>query len=147
MAEKHKNSSSDIETIQDPKKTKLQPPLEVKPNYINTLFDSPGFNHITGKLLWLLDDKSLSSCRLVCDSWRARIDHDPYFWIKKCDEKPHIDNNFVHPEELHDAFIHLAGKIEKGSLVEQDFSVFLMKWYGLKCNVQGKIKARKEDSL
>ena len=110
------------ETFQEPKKAKLEAPEEPK-NFINKLFNSEGFNHITEKILCFLDHKNQLTCRFVCHSWKDRMDRDPYFWIQKCDKKGQT-------KELHNAWIKLIGEFERNLRFEKDLTKLLMKWHG-----------------
>ena len=57
----------------------------------------------------------------VCESLKTHVDQ-PIFWIQKLDKKGQ-------PKELHDAWIDLVQKIEKGSFLQQELVKCLMKWY------------------
>ena len=52
----------------------------------------------------------------------------PIFWIQKLDHEGQSDN-------LHDAWIDLVQRIEKGSFLEQQLVKCLMKWYTKKNNL------------
>ena len=52
----------------------------------------------------------------------------PIFWIQKLDKEGQS-------EELHDAWIDLVQRIEKGSFLEQQLVKCLMKWYTKKNNL------------
>ena len=59
----------------------------------------------------------------VCQSLKSHMDH-PIFWIQKLDKKGQS-------KELHDAWIDLIQRIEKGSILEQKLVKCLKKFYGL----------------
>ena len=73
---------------------------------------NPGYAHIGQKILNLLNHKDQMTCRLVSPDWKAQMDQ-AYFWIQKCDKKGQS-------KELHDAWIDLVQRIERGSHLEQD---------------------------
>ena len=113
---KKKRTISVPETSQESKKAKLELEAEAPEepiNFINKLFNSEGFNHITEAILCFLDHKTQLSCRLVCHSWRDRMDRDPYFWIKKCDKKGQT-------QDLHNAWMKLIGEFERSLRFEKD---------------------------
>ena len=109
---KKRHRISSLEISQESKKAKLEAPVEPI-NFINKLFNSEGFNHITEKILCFLDHKTQLSCRLVCHSWTDRIDRDPYFWIKKCDKKGQT-------KDVHNALIKLIGQFERSLRFDKD---------------------------
>ena len=116
---------------------------------MNNLINNPGFSHITKKILNILDNKDQLLCRsgiwlvvsifkyektifhisffAVCQSLKTHVDQ-PIFWIQKLDHEGQSDN-------LHDAWIDLVQRIEKGSFLEQQLVKCLMKWYTKKNNL------------
>ena len=74
---------------------------------MNIVMSNPGFSHIAQNVIWRLDQKSQLNCRMVDQSWKAQVDQ-PYFWIKK------LDCEKGQSKDLTEAWIDLAGKIEKG---------------------------------
>ena len=52
---------------------------------MDTLINNPGFNNITKKIFLLLDHETLLTCRLVCKSFKTKVE-DPYCWIKICSQ-------------------------------------------------------------
>ena len=93
----------------------------MEPN-LNTVVENPGFSIISRKISLLLDQDTLLSCRLVSQSFRERVD-DPHFWIIKLD-------NEGQSKELHEAWIDLLRRIEKGSTLENEVSRCMMHWHG-----------------
>ena len=89
----------------------------MEPN-LNTVVENPGFSIISRKISLLLDQDTLLSCRLVSQSFRERVD-DPYFWIKKLE-------NQDQSTELHDAWIDLLRRVEKGTSLENEVSRCMM---------------------
>ena len=81
---------------------------------------NPGIPHIAQKILQLLDQKSQLAFRQICKSWKAQIDQ-PLFWIKKLDLLEQSKN-------IHDSWIDLIGRIEKGSFLEKEVTNCLMAW-------------------
>ena len=88
---------------------------------MNSLISNPGLAHITNKILWSLDHQSQLNCRKVSCSFKAQV-HQPYFWIKKCDQKGQS-------QDLRDAWMELLVDVEKGSELEYEFSNCLMEWH------------------
>ena len=89
---------------------------------MNIVMSNPGFSQIAQNIIWRLDHKSQLNCRMVDQTWKAQVDQ-PYFWIKKLDsEKGQL-------KDLREAWIDLAGRIEKGSFLEQELRKCLMKFY------------------
>ena len=93
----------------------------MEPN-LNTVFENPGFSIICRKISLLLDQDTLLSCRLVSQSFREIVDN-PHFWIIKLD-------NEGQSKGLHDAWIELLRRIEKGSTLENEVSRCMMHWHG-----------------
>ena len=62
----------------------------------------------------------------VCQSLKTHVDQ-PIFWIQKLDKEGQS-------KQLHDAWIDLAQRIQKGSLLEHELVKCLMKWYGKQIN-------------
>ena len=93
----------------------------MEPN-LNTVVENPGFSIISRKISLLLDQDTLLSCRLVSQSIKKIVD-DPHFWIIKLD-------NEGQSKELHDAWIDLLRRIERGTTLENEVSRCLMHWYG-----------------
>ena len=58
----------------------------------------------------------------VCQSLKTHVDQ-PTFWIQKFDKRGQSI-------ELHDAWINLMQKIEKGSFLQNELVKCLMKWHG-----------------
>ena len=58
----------------------------------------------------------------VCQSLKTHVDQ-PIFWIQKLDKEGQS-------KQLHDAWIDLAQRIQKGSSLEQELVKCLMKWHG-----------------
>ena len=83
---------------------------------------NPGFSHIAQNIIWRLDHKSQLNCRMVDQTWKAQVDQ-PYFWIKK------LDCEKGQSKDLSEAWIDLAGKIEKGSYLEQELRKCLMRFF------------------
>ena len=102
-----------------PKKAKLEAKKETL-NIINKLFKSEGFKDITEKILKYLDHNSQLSCRLVCHSWKDRI--DPFFWIKKFDEKKISKEN-------RNIWVEIANNIQRGSQTEKNLVKYMMHSY------------------
>ena len=126
---KRKRSSTTSSTRKSPKQPRAKIPridtAEKKEStdlQINTIINNPGFVHISQKIFGHLDDKSQLNCRLVCKSWKTQMDQ-PYFWIKKLDQKGQSQN-------LHNQWIDLLQRLEKKIFFEQELRRCLMKWYG-----------------
>ena len=62
----------------------------------------------------------------VCQSFKTHVDQ-PIFWIQKLDKEGQS-------KQLHDAWIDLAQRIQKGSFLEQELVKCLMKWHGKQSN-------------
>ena len=62
----------------------------------------------------------------VCQSLKTHVDQ-PIFWIQKLDKEGQS-------KQLHDAWIDLAQRIQKGSFLEQELVKCLMKWHGKQSN-------------
>ena len=86
---------------------------------MNIVMSNPGFSHIAQNIIWRLDLKSQLNCRMVDQTWKAQVDQT-YFWIKK------LDCEKGQSKVLSEAWIDLAGKIEKGSYLEQELRKCLM---------------------
>ena len=67
----------------------------------------------------------------VCQSLKTYV-NEPIFWIQKLDREGQSDN-------LHDAWIDLVQRIEKGSFLEQKLVKCLMKWYRKKNNLSQEL--------
>ena len=78
---------------------------------MNIVMSNPGFSQIAQNIIWRLDHKSQLNCRMVDQTWKAQVDQ-PYFWIKK------LDYRKGQSKDLNEAWIDLAGKIEKGSSLQ-----------------------------
>ena len=52
---------------------------------MESLINNPGFDNITKKIFLLLDHETLLTCRLVCKSFKTKVE-DPYCWIKRCSQ-------------------------------------------------------------
>ena len=52
---------------------------------MESLINNPGFDNITKKIFLLLDPETLLTCRLVCKSFKTKVE-DPYCWIKRCSQ-------------------------------------------------------------
>ena len=124
MPKKRKNPSS--KQSLGKKQKNSQQSEESGTKIISTIIDNPGFAHITQKIIGHLDHNSQLKCRLVCKSWKTQMDQ-PYFWIQKLDQKGQS-------KEIHDEWVNLLPRIEKGSYLEQEFRQCLMFWYGGKDN-------------
>ena len=91
---------------------------------LNFIMKNPGYSHIAQKILKFLDHQSQMHFRLVCFDWKGQVDQ-AYFWIQKCDK-------IGVSKEIHDAWMVLVKRIERGSLHEKDLVECLMKWYGFR---------------
>ena len=106
---------------------------------MESLINNPGFDKITKKIFLLLDPETLLTCRLVCKSFKTKVE-DPYCWIKRCSQ-------LGQPKSLTNLWTDLVQRVKKSCLMkyikmeskncrdgktlwqlEQKFVLCLIKW-------------------
>ena len=116
-----REASNKIHRDQENKIPRLEKEEDEENQMENSVIGNPGFSSINQIILSYLDHQSQMSFRSVCQSWKEQVDQ-PYFWIKKLESRQ--------PKNLHNAWINLIGRIEKGSKLEKEVTECLMKWFG-----------------
>ena len=77
---------------------------------MESLINNPGFDNITKKIFLLLDPETLLTCRLVCKSFKTKVE-DPYCWIKRCSQ-------LGQPKSLNNSWTDLVQRHKKSWLIK-----------------------------
>ena len=120
-----------IQRDQENKIPRLEEKEDEKVQMENSVIGNSGCSSINHIILSCLDQQSQMSFRSVCQSWKEQVDQ-PYFWIKKLQSRRQ-------PKNVHDAWIDLIGRIEKGSNLEKELTKCLMKWFGKVESYSGRV--------
>ena len=120
-----------IQRDQENKIPRLEEKEDEKVQMENSVIGNSGCSSINHIILSCLDQQSQMLFRSVCQSWKEQVDQ-PYFWIKKLQSRRQ-------PKNVHDAWIDLIGRIEKGSNLEKELTKCLMKWFGKVESYSGRV--------